>query len=165
MENINIIQDIIPLGNKCRPGTVRKKSWIVIHETGNSRPTAGAKNHAIYLKNLAKQNNTYLSWHYSVDDKSIYQHIPDEEVSWNAGDGQKANGGNMAGISIEICVNSDSNFNKAIENAASLVKHLLKKHKLPISAVKQHFDFNRKNCPERIRRNGLWLKFLDMCNN
>lgn len=161
--NYKIIQDFIKSGTKSRPGKKNKKKWIVIHETGNISPRANAKNHANYIKNLALQNKTYLSWHYSVDDKDIYQHIPDEEISWNAGDGQKIDGGNMAGISIEICVNSDSDFNKSIDNAAYLTGYLLLKHNLDISAVKQHYDFNKKNCPQKIRACNLWNDFLKKC--
>ncbi|MBP0979095.1 MAG: N-acetylmuramoyl-L-alanine amidase [Oscillospiraceae bacterium] len=158
-----IIQDFIKLGSKCRPGKKNPKKWIVIHETGNSSPKAGAKNHSNYIKNLAIQNKTYLSWHYSVDDKEIYQHIPDDEISWNAGDGQKIGGGNMAGISIEICVNSGSDFKEALNNAAYLTGYLLLKHNLDISAVKQHFDFSGKNCPQKIRESNLWNEFLKKC--
>lgn len=163
MTNLPIIQDFILKGTKCRPGRISKKKWIVIHETGNQSPNAGAKNHATYIKNLAKQNKTYLSWHYTVDDKEIYQHIPDNEISWHAGDGQKINGGNIAGIAIEICVNSNSDFNKALDNAASLVGYLLFKYKLPITAVKQHFDFSGKNCPQKIRETGRWSEFIKLC--
>ena len=160
---IKIIQDFIQKGSKCRPGMEHKKKWIVIHETGNISPTAGAKNHAVYIKNLAKENKTYLSWHYTVDDKEIYQHIPDEEISWNAGDGKKSDGGNMSGISIEICVNSNSDFNKSIDNAAKLVGYLLNKHSLDISSIKQHYDFNKKNCPQKIRTLNIWHDFIKKC--
>lgn len=157
-----IIQDFIKPGSKCRPGEKHKKKWIVIHETGNPSPNAGALNHAIYLKNLALQNNTYLSWHYTVDDQKIFQHIPDEEISWNAGDGRKIDGGNMAGISIEICVNSNSDFDQAMKNAAYLTGYLLSKHNLSCSAIKQHYDFSKKNCPERIRKTNKWNDFIKL---
>ncbi len=158
-----IIQDFIKLGSKCRPGRKNSKKWIVIHETGNTSPNAGASNHARYLKNLALKNDTYLSWHYTVDDKEIFQHIPDEEISWNAGDGQKINGGNMAGISVEICVNSNSSFDEALNNAAYLTGYLLVKHNLNISAVKQHYDFSKKNCPEKMRSTNRWNQFIESC--
>lgn len=165
VKSVNIIQDFIQLGSKCRPGQINNKKWIVIHETGNKSPNAGARNHANYIKDLSKQNKTYLSWHYTVDDKEIYQHIPDNEISWHAGDGRKINGGNMSGIAIEICVNSNSDFNKALDNAAYLVGYLLKKHKLDITSVKQHYDFSKKNCPQTIRQTNRWNEFLSMCEN
>lgn len=160
---VNIIEDIIPQkGGKVRPGDVRQKKWIVIHETGNSSKGADAKNHSTYLKNLAKANTTYVSWHYTVDDHEIYHHIPDNEIAYHASDGRVEGGGNMASIGIEICVNSDGNFDKARDNAAWLTAKLLKENNLTISAVKQHHDFapDGKNCPQTIRDKGLWNNFL-----
>lgn len=160
---VNIIEDIIPQkGGKVRPGDVRQKKWIVIHETGNSSQGADAKNHSTYLKNLAKANTTYVSWHYTVDDHEIYHHIPDNEIAYHASDGRVEGGGNMASIGIEICVNSDGNFDKARDNAAWLTAKLLKENNLTVSAVKQHHDFapDGKNCPQTIRDKGLWNNFL-----
>lgn len=160
---VNIIEDIIPQkGGKVRPGDVRQKKWIVIHETGNSSKGADAKNHSTYLKNLAKANTTYVSWHYTVDDHEIYHHIPDNEIAYHASDGRVEGGGNMASIGIEICANSDGNFDKARDNAAWLTAKLLKENNLTIGAVKQHHDFapDGKNCPQTIRDKGLWNNFL-----
>ena len=161
--NIEIKESLIKLGSKARPGEIRKKKWIVIHETGNIAPTAGAANHAKYISNLALKNEQYLSWHYTVDDKEIFRHIPDNEIAWHAGDGRKEGGGNMNGIGIEICVNKDSNFNTALKNAAWLVATLMKKHNITIENVQQHHFFNGKNCPEIMRRQGLWNGFIAMC--
>ena len=60
---------------------------------------------------------------FQVDDDSIYQSLPTNEVGWHAGDGNGS--GNMKSIGIEICVNSDGNFKRAVENAAWLTKHLM----------------------------------------
>ncbi len=158
---MKIIEDIIPQkGGKVRPGEVRTKKFITIHETGNFSKGANAKNHSIYLKNLAIANTTYVSWHYTVDDTCAYHHIPDDEIAWHAGDGRKEGGGNMASIGIEICVNPDGDFNKSMDNAAWLTAKLLKENNLTISAVKQHHDFSGKNCPQTIREKGLWNNFL-----
>lgn len=159
---MKITKDLIAKGNKCRSGQKHKKQWIVIHETANKSKGAGAKNHAKYLHNLAKADSTYLSWHYTVDDKDIIQHIPDDEIAWHAGDGNKPDGGNYAGIGIEICINPESDFEVAKQKAAELVAHLLAKHNLPISAVKQHYDFSGKNCPATIRSKGQWDSFIAM---
>lgn len=162
MANVKIEERLIPSGNACRSGKVRPKKWIVIHETGNPSKNADALAHANYLNNLAKKNDTNLSWHYTVDDKRIIRHIPDNEVAWHAGDGSKEGGGNMAGIAIEICVNPECNFNIAMQNAESLAADLMKTYNLPISAVKQHHDFSPygKNCPMNIRNKGLWNDFI-----
>lgn len=166
-QTLKIYEDIVQQkGGKVRPGIKRDKKWIVVHETGNTKNGANAKNHATYLKNLAAANTTYVSWHYTVDDECAYHHIPDDEVAWHASDGSKEGGGNYAGIGVEICVNSDGDFTKARDNAAWLVAKLLKDNNLPLSAVKQHYDFapNKKNCPETIRNKGLWNSFLSAVN-
>ena len=66
-----------------RPGIKREVKFIVIHETGNPSEGADAKAHSDYLLNGGEGTT---SWHYTVDDHEIYHHIPDSEVSWNAGD-------------------------------------------------------------------------------
>lgn len=161
MANVKVEEKLIAKATKCRPGTVRDKKWIVIHETGNPSKGAGADNHATYLSNLAKQNDTYLSWHYTVDDKKIIRHIPDNEIAWHAGDGSVEGGGNYAGIGIEICINPECDYAVALQNAASLTADLMKKYGLDISSVKQHHDFSSygKNCPEKMRNGGLWDSF------
>ena len=92
-----------------RPGIKREVKFIVIHETGNPSEGADAKAHSDYLLNGGEGTT---SWHYTVDDHEIYHHIPDSEVSWNAGDRRQEPGGNMNGISIELCVNQDGDFEK-----------------------------------------------------
>ena len=42
---------------------------------------------------------------------------------------------------------------------------MLAKHNLPISAVKQHFDFSGKNCPATIRSKGQWDSFIEMVDS
>ena len=161
---MKIIESLIKIGTKARPGTKHAKKWIVIHETGNTSKGAGAKNHATYLTNLAAANKESLSWHYTVDDKAIYHHVPDDEIAWHASDGRKDDGGNYAGIGIEICINPESDFDAAMASAAELAAKLIKDHGLDINALKQHHDFSPsgKNCPANIRNKGLWPKFKDM---
>lgn len=137
----------------CRPGELRKIKYIVIHETGNTAKGSTAKGHSDYLKGGGAGN---VSWHYTVDDSEIYHHIPDNEVAWHAGERT----GNTYGVGIELCVNSDGDFNKTFENGAKLTAYLLETYDLEIEDVKQHFDFNGKNCPQTIRETGRWEEFL-----
>ena len=58
----------------------------------------------------------------------------------------------MCGIGIELCVNEDGNFESTFENAARLTARLLQLHQLELSAVRQHNDYNGKNCPRRSGR-------------
>lgn len=156
---VEIIQDFIPKGRRNRPGYKLTSRYITIHDTGNTNTGADAKAHATYLKG-ATAASIPSSWHFTVDDQVIVQHLPLNENGWHAGDG--ANGtGNRQSIGIEICENKDGDRTKAEANATWLVAKLLKDFGLTISAVKQHYDWNKKNCPRvlRSRKNG-WGGFL-----
>lgn len=165
---VNINEAILPIASNCRCGTKMTPKWIVIHETGNKDKGANAKAHANYLNNVTKAGTPYVSWHFTVDSNGIYQHIPENEISWNAGDWNinRTNGGCACGISIELCVNSDGDFNKTMQNAYELVAMLMKKWNLGANVggiVRQHWEFSKKNCPETIRAMGIWQQFLNSC--
>jgi N-acetylmuramoyl-L-alanine amidase CwlA len=147
-----------------RPGYAMKPEYITIHQTGNAAKGADAEMHNRYVHSVAPNP----SWHYTVDGGTsdgkkapvIYQHLPLTENGWHAGDGTNG-AGNRKSIGIEICVNKDGNLAKAEANAAWLTAKLLKDFGLPLAAVKQHYDWSGKNCPNvlRGRKNG-WAGFL-----
>lgn len=156
---MNIIQKIVPAKYKrIRPGTKRTPKYITIHETDNTSRGADASAHARLL--YSGNGERVASWHYTVDENSIYQSIPDNEVAWACGDGSSGTG-NKYSISVEICVNSDGDFTKAKQNAAWLVRYLMEKHDISISRVVQHNHWSGKNCPRNIRREG-WSKFINL---
>ena len=159
---IAIQVDYIPKGRKNRPGGGNPDTYITIHETGNLAKGADAAAHASWLKSddaAAK----YISYHYTVDDHAIIQHLPDGETAYHAGDG--AGGpGNAASIGIEICVNEGGDFGRAKANAASLVRLLMREHGISMDRVVQHNHWNGKDCPKTIRATaGAWDAFLDLC--
>ena len=140
-----------------RPGIKREVKFIVIHETGNPSEGADAKAHSDYLLNGGEGTT---SWHYTVDDHEIYHHIPDSEVSWNAGDRRQEPGGNMNGIGIEMCVNSDGNYEQTLINTEKLCARLLIEYDLnPSKALKKHQDFSGKICPSTLINSGRWDEF------
>ena len=155
--SVPIIVDLVPKSK--RPGYAMKPEYLTIHQTGNTNPGTDAKMHNRYVHNNAPNP----SWHFTVDDKEIYQHLPLNENGWHASDG--TNGpGNRKSIAIEICVNRDGNLAKAEANAAWLAAKLIKEVNTlkPFPAcMKQHYDWSKKNCPAQIRgrKNG-WANFL-----
>ena len=152
----------IDAGRKNRPGGVNPCGYITIHETGNAARGADAAAHGSYL-NSAAGEAALVSWHYTVDDHAIVQHLPDGETAYHAGDGPKGTG-NARSIGVEICVNADGDFAKARENAASLVRLLMEEHGTPIGHVVQHNHWNGKDCPYTIRHtSGAWEAFLALC--
>ena len=143
---VPVFTKLIDTNTSARTGEKRIIKYIVIHETDNFEKGVGAANHATFLKN---NNKSPTSWHYTVDDKEIYHHIPDDERANHAGDKE----GNDYGIGIELCVNEDGDFNQTFDNATKLVAYLLKSYNLDISAIKTHHDFTGKECPHNILKN------------
>ncbi|MDY7044027.1 N-acetylmuramoyl-L-alanine amidase [Virgibacillus sp. M23] len=152
-----IIQDFIPKSQtNQRPGHSMKPRYLTVHNTANSSKGANAEMHSRYLHNGA--GGRVVVWHYTVDDKEIYQHIPTNENGWHAGDGERG-AGNRQSIGIEICENSDGDFNKAIKNAQWLIKKLMKEHNIPIERVVPHKYWSGKNCPHLLLN--MWSTFID----
>lgn len=134
-------------------------NYIVVHETDNENKGANANAHA---RLQANGNSRAASWHYTVDENGVYQSFDDRKQCWAAGSKKY----NLQAISIEICVNSDGNYKKAVENAAELVKILMARHKLSKSRVITHHESSGwKNCPRHLRdadRGVSWNGFLGM---
>ena len=138
--------------------------WIVIHYTGNYSKGANAEAHYRYLNNATR----YGSAHFYVDDKEIIQTIGDSMVAWSVGDnqghGRYLNGcNNSNSLSIEFCVNSDSNQDLTYKNVLELTKNLMKKFNIPADKVCRHYDVSRKDCPHNFRANNwqMWWKFKE----
>ena len=145
-----------------RPGGSNPCKYITIHETGNAAKGADAAAHAAYLDSDAGERDM-VSWHYTVDDHAIVQHLPDYETAYHAGDG-KDGPGNTTSIGVEICVNAGGDFEAAKANAAALVRLLMEEHGISIDRVVQHNHWNGKDCPKTIRATaGAWEAFLALC--
>ncbi|UTX10563.1 N-acetylmuramoyl-L-alanine amidase [Bacillus altitudinis] len=141
---VKIIQDFISKGNKNRPGNYMKPLYITVHNTANTSKGADAASHA----NFVKRSSTAVSWHYTVDENVIYQHLPLNENGWHAGDGRGT--GNMKSIGIEICENADGNFEKAVENAQWLIRQLMQDQGIPLANVVPHKHWSGKECPRKL---------------
>ncbi len=151
----NIIQKIIPKSQtKQRPGYSMTPKYITVHNTANASKGANAEMHARYLLNGA--GGRTASWHFTVDDKEIYQHLPLNENGWHAGDGNGA--GNRQSIGIEICENSDGDFEQAAKNAQWLIEKLMKDHNIPKANVVPHKHWSGKNCPHKLLTG--WAHFI-----
>lgn len=127
---------------------------LTIHNTGN---TASAFNESEYMKN----NYDYTGFHVVIDDKQVIECIPFDRNSWHAGDGEYGKG-NRSSIGIEIAYSMDYESGKydwAEENAIIYVSELLKKYGWGTDKIKQHWDWNGKNCPHRIRASNGWSLF------
>ncbi|MCC9090629.1 peptidoglycan recognition protein family protein [Bacillus pumilus] len=141
---VKVIKDFIPRSNKNRPGNYMKPLYITVHNTANTAKGANASSHA----NFVKRPNTAVSWHFTVDENCIYQHLPLNENGWHAGDGRGT--GNMKSIGIEICENADGNFEKAVENAQWLIRQLMTEQGISFANVVPHKHWSGKECPRKL---------------
>ncbi|MBM7029897.1 N-acetylmuramoyl-L-alanine amidase [Bacillus velezensis] len=142
---VKITKDFIPVGHNNRPGYAMNPAYITVHNTANTARGASAAMHARYEKNP----ETPTSWHFTVDEKEIYQHLPLNENGWHAGDGNSGTG-NRKSIGIEICENSDGDFEKAVANAQWLIKKLMKEQGISLANVVPHQHWSGKYCPRKL---------------
>lgn len=158
-------------------GVKMKPEYIVIHDTGMTNPEDNALGLSRYIHAQATSpNGRVASWHFSIDDKECYNHIPTDEEAWHAGDGSSSfgstyynkgyqkeciGGGNKSGIGIESCINPGNDYPLTVLRLARLTAELLIKYNLGMERIKQHYNFSGKNCPNVIRATtGLWEMFL-----
>jgi len=136
-----VIVDIVPKGY-CIPDVKITPTSITIHNTGNVGASAKANHN--YMKNINKSGERTASWHFTVDDKEIYQAQSTNYKCYHAG----TSTGNNTSIGIEICMFEDKQRQKkAYQNAIELVKVLMAYHKFSSSQVKRHKDWSGKHCP------------------
>jgi len=131
-----------------RTARTEKPRYIVIHTTGNPRKGADARAHFDYWNS----GNVGQSADFVVDDKEALQ-INDynKYYTWHCGDGKGKYGiTNSNSIGIEICVNQDGDFEKAISNAVELVQVL--KAQTGITEVVRQYDASRKHCPAELSK-------------
>ena len=154
---LNIIQDFIPKTNSNRPGTHISPTKITIHNTDNTSPGANAAAHAKYQKGADAQKRK-VSWHFTVDDKAVFQSLPTNEMGWHAASTE----GNKTSIGIEICMNPEMDDAAGYDRAALLTAVMA--HQLDVSVddgIVQHNSWSGKNCPRVLRATpGGWSKFL-----
>ncbi|PIJ96857.1 peptidoglycan recognition protein family protein [Lysinibacillus sphaericus] len=129
---------------KVTGGRKNTRKKVCIHETDNTKKGSGADNHA---RMQANGNSRKASWHWSVDDKKAVQSFTHDWQCWAAGSTQ----GNNEAIQVEMCVNSDGDYVRTIQNTAALVAKILKDESLTINDVVQHNFYSGKNCPSKMR--------------
>ncbi|MDL2292832.1 Ig-like domain-containing protein [Acholeplasma sp. OttesenSCG-928-E16] len=165
-DDFTITQSLIPEGSSARPGlndplpeNVPKYNdkniyWVVFHDTADSK--MGAADYGKMLTN--PDSGTEVSWHYTVDDKEVHQHLPEGEIGYHAGDGRTnpgtsenyLGGGNRNGVGIESSVKEGDDIFKVWLNGAKLVAQILVRNNLPLENAKYHQDFSGKLCPETM---------------
>jgi N-acetylmuramoyl-L-alanine amidase CwlA len=156
---LKIVQDYVPIGNHNRPGDKLTATSITIHNTDNTKKGANAAAHAKYMKGPDAQKRE-VSWHFTVDDRFVYQSLPTTEIGWHSG----TKAGNNTSVAIEICMNSDLDVDAAYDRAALLVAWLAYRLNIQVpEGVVQHHDWSGKNCPRVLRKTkDGWPDFLKL---
>jgi len=153
-----IVREFIEPARRNRPGRKLSPTSITVHNTGNTSIGAGAEAHSRFVRNTGHYEinggKRWVSWHFTVDDKKVIQHLPLNEESYHAG-----RLANQSSISIETCMNSDIVQAKADENLAQLVAYLLYDFNFSRDQIKTHKDWTGKNCPVLLIPK--WQQFLD----
>ena len=120
--------------------------YIVIHDTGNRSAGADAQSHFNYFNS----GNRDSSADFFVDDKDIWQ-VNDyaKYYTWHCGDGKGKYGiTNQNSIGVEMCINSDGDYENAYNNLIEVTKYLMDKLNITADYVVRHYDASRKNCPQ-----------------
>lgn len=155
---MEIIKKQIAYNRTNRNSTIK---YIVIHDTGNKSKGADAMAHFNYFNGGDRQSSA----DFFVDDKSVVQ-VNDytKYYTWAVGDGKGKYGiTNANSVSIEICVNEDSNYKAAYLKTVELTKFLMAELNIPIECVVRHYDASRKNCPASMSSNN-WSYWQDFKN-
>lgn len=134
----------------CHPFRYQKSTkkrqilYIVIHYTGNNKDTAKG-NASFFHSNATKKTSA----HYFVDENSIWQSVPDEDIAYAVGTTGKyySSCRNSNSISIEMCNSLCSVPQKVKENTINLCLYLMGKYGVPLSRVIRHYDVTHKKCP------------------
>jgi len=152
-----------------------RPTFITIHSTDNKSRSADASNHALAMnKGLRGRHNRtgFLTWHFTVDDHSIYQTLPTNETGEHADyEGE----GNRSSIGIEMCVNRGNNIGSTIDRTAQLTAKLMRQYDIPLDHVVPHMhwrmvrygdgrDLGFKKCPRILLDGGRlgpkWSAFI-----
>ena len=140
-----------------RPERAINLKGVVIHWTANKNKGANAIANRNYFQNHPQ---VHASAHYIVDKDYIVRCIPENEVAWHAGGNSYTNLAktkfnsrpNDYLIGIEMCVNSDGDWEKTYQNTVILVTDILKRHNLSINDIYRHYDMTGKDCPRMMTK-------------
>lgn len=174
---IRVVKRFIPKGRYGRkvhrPMTPR---YITVHSTQNYNGDAWDHARALErgkLRAPKRQGGNrigYLTWHFTVQQDVVMQHLPTNEQGEHADfDGK----GNNQSIGIEMCEHRGNSRSQTLQRTAKLCASLMHQYNLPLRSVVPHYHWPRKgmkpmhkNCPHFLMTNGRpgrkWNDFLQM---
>jgi hypothetical protein len=132
------------------------------HDTANPRPGMGARAHRNFV--ASGGGPAGVSFSFAVDSERAVQILPENAVNYAQGN----NLGNRTSFSVEMCVNSDGDWERTQDNTARLFACVLVANGLSAGDVVQHNFWPRpngthKDCPKKLRSEpGAWERLLVM---
>lgn len=123
------------------------------HNTAN--PSTDAEGHGRWQQNVENADKQYVSAHVYIDDDSIVQILPLDELGYHAG----TTNGNNTSIGIEICEDGEMASDKAEYNAQCFGACYL--YTFPDTEINKHQDYSGKWCPRVILNAGRWDSFKE----
>lgn len=134
-------------------------AYLVVHYTGNRGDTA--KNNADYFA----REVTGTSAHYFVDEREVWQSVPDGHAAWHCGTkGTYYHPAcrNANSIGVEVCMLDKHGKLRqgSVDRAAALVRELMQRYGIPADRVVRHYDVTHKDCPApMVSDPALWQAF------
>ncbi|MBO5453287.1 MAG: N-acetylmuramoyl-L-alanine amidase [Clostridia bacterium] len=136
-----------------------KIKFIVIHDTANKSDGANARAHYNYF-NSGNRNSSADCF---IDSKEIlWVNDFTKYYTWHCGDGKGKNGIiNNNSIGIELCINADGDYEKALNNLIDETARIAKMLSISHDHILRHFDVSGKNCPSSMQKNNweVWKFF------
>jgi len=174
---IGVVKRFIPKGRHGRKiHRPMKPRYITIHSTQNYNGDAWDHARALERGKLRAPKRRggnrigYLTWHFTVQEDVVMQHLPTNEQGEHADfDGI----GNNYSIGIEMCEHRGNSRSQTLERTAKLCASLMRQYNLPLRSVVPHYHWPRKgmkpehkNCPHYLMTNGRpgrkWNDFLQV---
>lgn len=131
--------------------------YITIHDTGSATSSSTAYANGGWCVN---PSNTGSSWHYTVGNDGVYQHISRYRQAWHAGDGDGP--GNTQSIGIETAVNNGSDVWWTWQKTAKLSGRIMVEEGMNMNSLKFHRDWSGKVCPGTMINAGLTEEFRSL---
>ncbi len=172
---IKVVKRFIPKG---RYGRKYKRSmkprYITVHSTQNYNGDAWDHARALEkgkLRAPKRRNGNrigYLTWHFTIQEDVVIQHLPTIEQGEHA----DFNGpGNNYSVGVEMCEHRGNSRQRTLDRTAKLCASLMHQYKIPLKNVVPHQHWPRKgtkpehkNCPHFLMTNGRpgkkWSQFL-----
>ncbi len=159
------VKEMLLTNHVTRPGKIIVPKAVVVHWTANKSNGADAQANRNYFNTTDRP----ASAHYIVDDHEIIQCLPEDEMAYHVGaKSYKPEVGAKLGkypndctIGIEMCVNSDGDWDKTYSNTVELVADILIRHGWFINQIWRHYDITGKDCPKPLLDPGKWKQFLN----